>query len=40
MEKYLHYYTQHSQYVEPTDKPAVSYCEQEDEIHYNRLIVK
>lgn len=37
MEKHLHYYTQHSQYVEPTDKPAVSYCEQEDEVHYNAL---
>lgn len=35
MEKYLHYYTQHSQYVEPTNKPAVSYCEQEDEVHYH-----
>lgn len=34
MEKHLFYYTQHSQYVEPTDKPAVSYCEQEDEVHY------
>lgn len=34
MEKYLHYYTQHSQYVEPTNKPAVSYCDQEDEVHY------
>lgn len=35
MEKHLHYYAQHSQYVEPTDKPAVSYCEQEDEVHYH-----
>ena len=34
MEKHLHYYTQHSQYSEPTDKPAVSYCKQEDEVHY------
>ena len=34
MEKHLFYYTSHSQYVEPTDKPAVSYCEQEDEVHY------
>lgn len=34
MKKHLHYYTQHSQYVEPTDKPAVSYCKQEDEVHY------
>ena len=34
MEKHLYYYTQHSQYVEPTDKPAVSYCEQENEVHY------
>ena len=37
MEKYLYYYTQHSQYVEPTNKPAVSYCEQEDEIHYHPI---
>lgn len=37
MEKHLHYYAQHSQYVEPTYKPAVSYCEQEDEVHYSSL---
>lgn len=35
MEKYLYYYAQHSQYAKPTDRPAVSYCEQEDEIHYH-----
>ena len=34
MEKHLFYYIQHSQYNEPTDKPAVSYCEQENEVHY------
>lgn len=41
MEKYLYYYTQHSQYVEPTNKPAVSYCEQENEVHYhpNKLTI-
>lgn len=37
MEKHLYYYAQHSQYSEPTDKPAVSYCEQEDEVHYSPL---
>ena len=37
--KNLRYYTQHSQYVEPIDKPAVSYCEQEDEIHYSPVPV-
>lgn len=35
MEKHLFYYTSHSQFSEPTDKPAVSYCEQEDEVHYH-----
>lgn len=35
MEKHLFYYASHSQYSEPTDKPAVSYCEQEDEVHYH-----
>lgn len=35
MEKHLYYYTQHSQYSEPTNTPAVSYCEQEDEVHYH-----
>lgn len=39
MEKYLHYYTQHSQFSEPTDKPAVSYCDQEDEVHYSPNIL-
>lgn len=37
MEKHLFYYTQHSQYSEPANKPAVSYCEQEDEVHYNPI---
>ena len=35
MEKHLYYYSQHLQYSEPTNKPAVSYCEQEDEVHYH-----
>ena len=35
MEKHLFYYTSHSQFSEPTNKPAVSYCEQEDEVHYH-----
>lgn len=35
MEKHLFYYTSHSQFTEPTNKPAVSYCEQEDEVHYH-----
>lgn len=39
MKKHLHYYSQHSQYSEPTDKPAVSYCEQEDEVHYSPIPV-
>lgn len=34
MEKHLFYYTSHSQFSEPTNKPSVSYCEQEDEVHY------
>lgn len=36
MEKHLHYYTSHSQFSEPTNKPAVSYCAQEDEVHYHQ----
>lgn len=36
--KHLFYYSAHSQYSEPTDKPAVSYCEQEDEVHYHPLV--
>lgn len=39
MKKHLYYYTQHSQYSEPTNKPAVSYCEQEDEVHYSPNIL-
>ena len=35
MEKHLFYYTSHSQFNEPTNKPAVSYCDQEDEVHYH-----
>lgn len=35
MEKHLFYYTSHSQFREPTNKPSVSYCEQEDEVHYH-----
>lgn len=37
MEKHLFYYTSHSQFSEPTNKPAVSYCEQEDEVHYHPI---
>lgn len=33
--KHLFYYSAHSQFTEPTDKPAVSYCAQEDEVHYH-----
>lgn len=45
MNKYLTIFESHSQYVEPEVKPNVSYCIQEDEVHYNpwtdpRLIVK
>lgn len=33
--KHLKLFTSHSQFIEPTDKPAVSYCEQENEVHYH-----
>lgn len=35
MNKYLKLYESHSQYVEPEIKPNVSYCKQENEVHYN-----
>lgn len=31
----LKLFASHSQFIEPTDKPAVSYCEQENEVHYH-----
>lgn len=39
--KHLKLFASHSQFIEPTDKPAVSYCEQENEVHYhpNKLII-
>lgn len=37
MNKYLTIFGSHSQYVEPEVKPNVSYCIQEDEVHYNPL---
>lgn len=33
--KNLKLFASHSQFIEPTDKPAVSYCEQENEVHYH-----
>lgn len=33
--KYLKLYESHSQYVEPTVKPNVSYCQSDQHIHYN-----
>lgn len=36
--KYLNLYNSHSEYQEPADLPNVSYCDQEDEIHYNPYI--
>lgn len=35
MNKYLKLYESHSQYVNPEIKPNVSYCRQENEVHYN-----
>ena len=32
--KHLKLFASHSQFIEPIDKPAVSYCEQENEVHY------
>lgn len=37
MNKYLKLYESHSQYVEPEIKPNVSYCKQENEVHYNPI---
>ena len=37
MNKYLKLYESHSQYVEPEVKPNVSYCIQEDEVHYSPI---
>lgn len=37
MNKYLTIFESHSQYVEPEVKPNVSYCIQEDEVHYNPI---
>lgn len=33
--KHLKLFASHSQFIEPTDKPAVSYCKQENEVHYH-----
>ena len=35
MNKYLKLYESHSQYVNPEIRPNVSYCKQENEVHYN-----
>ena len=35
--KHLKLFASHSQFIEPTDKPAVSYCEQENEVHYSPI---
>ena len=35
MNKYLKFFESHSQYIEPTVRPNVSYCRQENEVHYN-----
>lgn len=37
MNKYLTIFESHSQYVEPTIKPNVSYCRQENEVYYNPI---
>lgn len=37
MNKYLTIFGSHSQYVEPEVKPNVSYCIQEDEVHYTPI---
>jgi hypothetical protein len=37
MDKYLTIFESHSQYVEPEVRPNVSYCIQEDEVHYNSI---
>lgn len=33
--KYLNYFNLHLEYTDPTLYPNVSYCKQEDEVHYN-----
>lgn len=33
--KHLNYFNSHSEYTDPTIRPNVSYCKQEDEVHYN-----
>lgn len=38
MNKYLKLYESHSQYVNPEIKPNVSYCRQENEVHYNPYV--
>lgn len=38
MNKYLKLYESHSQYVEPEIRPNVSYCKQENEVHYNPVL--
>lgn len=35
--KHLNYFNSHSEYTDPTIKPNVSYCKQEDEVHYNPI---
>lgn len=35
--KYLNYFNLHSEYTDPIIRPNVSYCKQEDEVHYNPL---
>ena len=35
MDKYLTIFESHSQYIDPEVKPNVSYCIQEDEVHYS-----
>lgn len=34
MKKHLYYYAQHSQYETPTYQPSISYCGNENEVHY------
>ena len=35
--KHLNYFNSHSEYTDPTIRPNVSYCKQEDEVHYNPI---
>lgn len=37
MKKYLKYYPSDSQYVISNETPCVSYCAQEDELHYSNV---